>query len=721
MRRKEFTLILAAVMLLALSNLPPAYGYTTVKIAEKVKHPLPSAPAPVVPGGAFPVYTLELSDSTGGGWGATISSDYGSHTLSLVNETEKGEGWLLYFRVPEGVHEGLYNLTLTQGDSQVALTRSVWVLEEWPSVLTIGHITDIHEPIGELVFPQYIVQSNLLDPDMVVVTGDIVQTESNARAWKYLQYAMLHWQIPSYFLPGNHDYSGYGGKAYSVYGGRLNYTVVVGPFVFIALDTGERGYLDSSQLQWLEQQLQSHPNKVKVIGFHHSLLSSEFEDDLGAVKGGYVEAEAGNIQALSDLIYFGWKDLEGSPLPAAEELMRLVLEYDVRVVLAGHVHRDIIYVVNGRHYFITTSTTGGGLPPTQRYGSRLVTLYSNGSVRLDPYSSTRLEEPPNNIPTGPLRYWYASSNDFTETSVTAVVENGLNMTVGDAHLVFKVSGDRPPEAYVVHGATPTRLEATPTGKGIVFDAYFQLEPGASMAVTLTSEEDSQPPQAWLQADPSEGWVKLSVSDQGWGVSQVEASYSLDGETWTPVELGLEPVLTGETIDITLDPVEAVFTPPQVGPELKVRVEASDYAGNTLTTTLSPVEETHTLAVESSPAGVEVLVDGEPHETPFTLELPQGGHTLEAPETTTHGGVEYVFKEWSGGVTSPQLSIDLEADTSVSLFYEKVEAEASEPEPGAEPQPPSGGIPLPTPFAAVGIALAALILKHLKRGRPSSSL
>jgi len=720
------TLLVLLVLPGLITSPPIAKAYTSQKIAEYVKTPLPSAPTPVLVGGAFPVRVRDLSDSISvedaSAWSGSISSIYGAYSVSLVNGTRKGDDWLLYFRIPADVHPGLYNLTLTQRSAsesqEIHQSRSIWVLDEWPESITISHITDIHEPIGELVFPAYILQSNFMDPDLVFATGDIVHTESNARAWKYLQYAMLHMLIPSYLLPGNHDYSGYGGKAYSLYGGRLNYTLVLGNFVFIALDTGETGYLEADQLKWLETQLEKHSDKVKIIGFHHSFLSNEFEEDLGAMKGGYIEADWENINEISDIMYFTWKDDEGTPLSASRTLLRLIEEYDVRVILNGHVHRDMIYVVNNRHYFITTSTTGGGLPPNQRYGSRLITVDHDGTVHLDKYAAESLDNPPNNIPTGSLRYWYMSANDFSETSITAVVENNLNMSIKGGRLVFKASNAVPIETYTFKGITPTNVETTPTERGYVFDAYFDVEPYTSFSVTLTAAEDNESPKVWVEpGDPispdSSMAISVIASDEGWGVKSVNISYSMDnGETWTSVDAEIGPILTGECFDITIsEPTIAFEVPPLDDAGLVVRVDVSDYAQNKesyIFTEWTSGGENYTLKVESEPIPVMVSVNGVSKSTPYNESLPAGEYTLTVPGSVISGGEEYVFQGWSTGDNSPETSINLDSDMSLSVVYQKQAKDAT----------PGGGVPLAAVHVLAGILLAMIYFgRRRSRAQP----
>jgi 3',5'-cyclic AMP phosphodiesterase CpdA len=725
-RHKILVTVLLVLTLTGLvSTVPFAESYTGQKIAEIMSSPLPSAPEPVLRGGDFPVRVKDLSDALADGdasaWSGEIGSMYGRYTLSLVNGTFDDEKWVLYFNVPGDTHPGLYDLTLTQGNDGttegVFQSRCVWVLDEWPESLIISHLTDIHEPITPLIFSQYIMQTNFVDPDLCICSGDNVQTESVARAWAYLQYSMLHLEFPSYLVPGNHDYSGYGGAAYAVYGGKLNYTVVMGDFMFVALDSRGVGTVTEKQLRWAENQLSRYPDKVKIISFHHPLLASEYEDDLGTVTGGNVTGSWENITELEDLMHPSWTDpTDGHPLEVAQTLLRIIQEQDVRLILTGHVHRDIIYVLNDSHYFVTTSTTGGGLPPGQRFGTRLITVHGNGTLRFDPYTEARLEDPPNNIPTGYIRYVYGTENDFTETAVSVTLENMLDMGFADGRLIFKVSDSKPATEYTFVGAQPVRVETVTSDAGHVFDAYFDIDPKSVLKVTLKAEDDEEVPTVeaeFISADEgTDPTVSLTVSDDGWGLKEAEASYSTDGGlTWTNIDTSIEPVLGGEIFDITFPEKTFTFTVPLTqGETILVKAEATDYAGNTASYTspeFSP--QSYTLSIESTPIEVSFTVDGEDAETPYYETLMAGEYTLTAPETVTVGGEEYSFSWWVDGETQPSRTLDLDADTELSVIYQKVEA-AEEPD---EPEGTGIVIPIPSGFLLVGILVAAVTLGILR--------
>ncbi|MCK4702199.1 hypothetical protein KAT55_02465, partial [Candidatus Bathyarchaeota archaeon] len=175
------------------------------------------------------------------------------------------------------------------------------------------------------------------------------------------------------------------------------------------------------------------------------------------------------------------------------------------------------------------------------------------------------------------------------------------------------------------------------------------------------------------------------------------------------------VLGGEEYDVTFPEKTFTFTVPLAqGETILVKAEAADYAGNTAYYTspeFSP--QSYTLSVESTPIEVSFTVDGEDAETPYYETLMAGEYTLTAPETVTVGGEEYSFSWWADGETELSRTIDLGADTELSVIYQKVEAveEPSEPEETAW-----GGIPVPGEFLLVGILVAAVTLGYLRSRR-----
>jgi len=741
-RTREISLFVLLFSAALVACLPvPSVRAAMTPINDVVVYPLPTNPEPVLTGGDLRV---EVSAGSGAsGWSGGLSSRYGSATLNLVNSSFSGGSWTVFFGIPEGIRPTLYDLVLGYSDGGDAVEytqpRSVWVMEAWPETLKVAQISDIHLPYGADVFATYLYEANLVDPDLIVVTGDVVDQEILSSAWGYLQDLLGRLDVPIYLIPGNHDYSGADSAYYQQFGGMKNYTVVIGDFLLLALDSHGGGYVYQEQLDWAERVLARNTDKVKIIGFHHSLLSSEYEDDEGRVKGGEITGDWSEIEGLMNVLYFTWSD----NLDLAQELLRLIQTYDVELVLAGHVHRDIIYILNGEHHFVTTSTSGGGLPPSFNYCSRLIEITSDGAIDLGDYTESRKFDPPNAIPTGEITYFYSGANDGSGTAVSARVVNGLDFVIDDAHLEFLVSGDVPADQYSFYPEQPDAVEIIETDAGHLFVVTVDVPAESVLDLTLALSDDGVVPtvEVGFPDDHEEGepiQVSVDVSDSGWGLGEVTASYSLDGSTWTTVDTPVEADVDKYDYEINL--VEAsysftVFDAPE-GSTLQVRVEATDFAGNQGTEDASfSVGEaptlTYTLAIDSAPvSGVEFKLNGVDQSTPFSEILDEGTYSVSVPLEFETDEANYTFTGWDDGASDAERTVDLDSDASLEAEYEEVvvvepepEPEPDEPEPEPdepEPEPdepedePRRGIPIPYAAVFAGLALGLMMLRQFRR-------
>jgi len=710
MRRNLLIGAIAAIILTLVTSVATLQGYTATIITDPIMSPLPSKPEPVVAGGSL---TVKVKAGVGAeDWSASLLDESGAVQLtSLGSGYVEGRGWTLTFQVPPNLPEGLYDLRLgySYEGKPVDLTQSrcVWAMKEWPDSLSILQISDIHEPVGKHLFPILGYEANLLNPDLIVATGDIVDVETIAAAWNYLQYTMLKIESPSYLVPGNHDYSGASSNYYRKYGGPVNYTVTIGDFLLIAMSTTGEGYIDMSQLAWADKVLRENPDKVKILAYHHPLLSSEYEEDLGAKTGGEITGSYTDMEALRSAMYFSWT----TKMSEATELLRVIETNDVRLILSGHVHRDMIYILNGRHYFVTTTTIGGGLSPGNYHGYRYITIDSQGGVELDEYATTRLFDPPNSIPSGHITYVYKNANDGSSTAVSAHIENGLNMTLDDARLEFTVSIEHPAEAYSF-STEPESYTVTTTSQGHVFTALVDVTPGSELDVTLSAGPDSEEPTVAFTVPDSyaEGEqinATIRVSDSGWGVKSVEAWYR--GDDWTRLELADGPVIDGDHWEYTFPSERFDVTLPGLSGEVTLKVEAVDYAGNVAqaetTVAAAQPQQTYTLTVNTEPSGIGVMVNGNLKATPYTEVLPEGNYVVEAQPSATISGKEYRFKRWATGETDTSRAVALDAAKSLTAVYEEVK----QPE-------PSGGIPAPLAYMAIGLAGAAAIARRTRHSK-----
>ncbi|MGC8708379.1 MAG: hypothetical protein ACP5R1_06635 [Athalassotoga sp.] len=82
---------------------------------------------------------------------------------------------------------------------------------------------------------------------------------------------------------------------------------------------------------------------------------------------------------------------------------------------------------------------------------------------------------------------------------------------------------------------------------------------------------------------------------------------------------------------------------------------------------------HTLTIDSSPQGIEVLIDNVPYTTPVSTELSYGLHTIKViPTYATTGNyagtsnTQYIFSSWSDGSTQNPRQINLTSSQNYSF-------------------------------------------------------
>lgn len=145
-------------------------------------------------------------------------------------------------------------------------------------------------------------QSNLelWPPDAIVLTGDLVQDDSQA-AYERLAAQAASWQVPVFCLPGNHDVTEFfteilpsatvsiaGGHTLPQRSGNNQYSnKQSSQWRIIMLDTTQAnnvaGHIRTDELARLEQELIEHCDKAVLICMHHPAvdIGSAWLDEIG--------------------------------------------------------------------------------------------------------------------------------------------------------------------------------------------------------------------------------------------------------------------------------------------------------------------------------------------------------------------------------------------------------------------------------------------------------
>lgn len=207
---------------------------------------------------------------------------------------------------------------------------------------------------GIEILKQAVVDTNLLDPDLVMTVGDLVQGYNETPQWlketREFQGVMGNLRMPWYPVAGNHDVY-FRGKGRPNGGHELNYEEHFGPlwywfrhknaaFIVLYSDEGDpkdnsKGFkekrhtqMSQRQLNWLSTALKANASMTHVFCFlHHPRWWSEY------YKG------------------TNWKAVH-SQLAAAG---------NVRAVFAGHIHRMRYEGTRDGIEYHALAATGGGL------------------------------------------------------------------------------------------------------------------------------------------------------------------------------------------------------------------------------------------------------------------------------------------------------------------------------------------------------------------------
>lgn len=172
------------------------------------------------------------------------------------------------------------------------------------------------------------------DFDHLILTGDLAQDEE-LETYLMLREVLGDWLERCRIIPGNHDDPGNLRKAFPELfpqrEGPLTFSLSTGRWKIIGLDShlpGEtKGRVDASQLRWLSDDLQKSPGTRTLLFVHHPPVA----------------------------INVRWLDKIG--LEGARDLVDLIeVSPQIKVVCAGHVHREFTGRIGAAAVYTTPST-----------------------------------------------------------------------------------------------------------------------------------------------------------------------------------------------------------------------------------------------------------------------------------------------------------------------------------------------------------------------------
>lgn len=188
--------------------------------------------------------------------------------------------------------------------------------------MILAQISDIHcgSQFREKIFDDAIKEINHLNPDGVIVTGDLTE---EGLVSQYRQAKKSLEKIESEHIimcAGNHDYRSTGYYLFKHFF-QPRQIVTLDDTLFVTLGTArpERndGELGFRQIEWLKHTLDEHTEKHKVVVMHHHVLPVP---NTGSDRNTIVDAG---------------------------DLLRVLARSDIDLVLCGHRHRPWIWQLEG--------------------------------------------------------------------------------------------------------------------------------------------------------------------------------------------------------------------------------------------------------------------------------------------------------------------------------------------------------------------------------------
>ena len=176
---------------------------------------------------------------------------------------------------------------------------------------------------SDSLFNAAIVAINALSPELVVITGDLVDNIDDPLQNSIFSKRLAEIEAPVYLTPGNHDYKKQWTEQirddYVALRGYDRFSIKRKGCAFIGIDTNcikeNAEVAEAEQFNWLEGELRKARKARYTFLFLHCPI---FKKDIGEPD-----------------------DYENFPIEKREKYISLLKEYGVDAVLAGHTHKDI--------------------------------------------------------------------------------------------------------------------------------------------------------------------------------------------------------------------------------------------------------------------------------------------------------------------------------------------------------------------------------------------
>jgi len=449
--------------------------------------------------------TVELvSQTTDGTCAFTLANEFGNHSLSVsVVSRSRAASRVTYTLQTRGVPPGLYDLAVTSysPSGKVAWTKiepnSVCIRASYDLPSKVFWVTDVHintSPERIQNFRGIVRLANFLNPDIVVITGDVVDNPME-EYYRLARDLISDLEMPAILCGGNHDHATEGNffeQHLAPWNGSLNF----GPIHIATLDTGPGsidGKLTDSQLVWLEKDLSAHAHmQYKVLMMHHPMF-----------------------------------DANNPRNETVDRVYHICARHGVNLILNGHMHRDIVF--RGPIFtLVNPNAYPGGRPYT---GLRVLMFRADGI-------EWRYAGSDSSIPLYDFEIVFSQPNDGLSYGIVVNLANNWKLPVEGILRLRLKRGDR------------LNVEGERLGNVSYLDRYLLMDLKVTLGMQMSRRivastvEDRDPPRVRLRVAPTvRTGVMVNIVEFSWdvwddvlGLEKVEMYHSSDNATWIRVEL-----------------------------------------------------------------------------------------------------------------------------------------------------------------------------------------
>ena len=294
-----------------------------------VQNPLANRPVFVIPGQSFTIECKTGAEVSG--WTVTLSMPYRELTLAATPAECSGGVRKLTVAVPAGTPCELYDMRVqASGGVDDRVRHCVRVLPSFENDFTFVHLPDCHLPSVAWIgfyddpntvpeFRQVAKEINILQPDFVLQTGDIVDNGQDESQVRLAQELLEEIEAPVFLTGGNHDlwYDAHSNWI-RYFGPAMNYSFRYGPVRFIGLemyDIPTKTYT-ADQIKWLMNLLDTSVRtgeKSRALFTHY--------DDSRQLTGDFVDRYS------VDGIFYGHTHVNGEQHIGLRQALKLNTSY----------------------------------------------------------------------------------------------------------------------------------------------------------------------------------------------------------------------------------------------------------------------------------------------------------------------------------------------------------------------------------------------------------